>query len=308
MRLYKGYITLSLFVLFMMVLPACHILRVADDDKDEKINDVSKEEPDITRPDNALEEISELIALPDPGILNIEKTASGIEYAVFEAGSGAELEPGMQVRVHYAGYLGSDNTRFDSSYERNEPIMFTLGRNMVIRGWEEALINLRVGDKARVWIPSELAYGDKGRGPIPPNTDLIFDLEVLDGEQLFKPEKTSLAHKDTIEIDSGLQIIMIRDGTGELPARGSVLVVHYSGYLSDGTLFDSSLQRSVPIRFVYATGQVLRGWDEGFAYLNKGAKARLIIPPHLAYGDRGAGPIPPKETLIFDVELIDIEY
>lgn len=302
---YKTIIKICIvLMLFQLLLNGCHLLRVPDKEvKEEKpVEDVDPEKVVET------EKIYEIAELPDPGELIIKSTPSGIEYAVFEPGDGIQLKPDMQVSVHYAGYLGTDNTLFDSSYERDQPIVFTLGRNMVIRGWDQALKHLRVGDKARVWIPAEYAYGEQGRGPIPPNTDLIFDLEVIDGRELLKPELVSLAEKDTLETDSGLQIIMVRQGTGDTPPRGSILVVHYSGFLSDGTLFDSSIQRDTPFRFVFGTGQVLRGWDEGFLHLNKGAQARFIMPPHLAYGNRGAGPIPPNETLIFDVELIDIEY
>lgn len=304
MKLNHSFTTLLISLFSLILFFGCHLIRVAEEEPHE---DLTEEEIEIAE-DDIIETIPEYLELTEPASLLMNTTASGIDYAVLEPGTGEKLEPEMQVSVHYAGYLGLDNTKFDSSYDRNEPILFTLGRNMVITGWDEVLTYLRVGDKARVWIPSELAYGEKGRGPIPPNADLIFDLEVLEAKRLFQPEKHSLAEKDTVETDSGLQIIIISEGSGEPPARGSVIVVHYSGYLSDGSLFDSSLQRNVPLRFVYGTGQVLRGWDEGFAHLNKGAKARFILPPHLAYGDRGAGPIPPDETLIFDVELLDIEY
>lgn len=250
----------------------------------------------------------EKIDLAPPEELAKEFTESGIEYIIFEHGAGIKLSPEMHVSIHYSGYLGSDNTLFDSSFEREQPIEFILGRAMVIPGWEEALTYLRVGDKARLWVPSDLAYGDKGRGPIPPDADLVFDVQVLDAQKIIVPEMISLEHKDTLETDSGLQIIYIHEGTGNLPARGSVLVVHYSGFLSDGSLFDSSVQRGVPFRFVLGAGQVIRGWDEGFGHLSKGAMARFVLPPHLAYGERGLGPIPPNETLVFDVELIDIEY
>ncbi len=250
----------------------------------------------------------EKIDLAPPEELSKEFTKSGIEYVIIEHGDGLKLSPEMHVSVHYSGYLASDNSLFDSSFEREQPIEFILGHAMVIPGWEEALTYLRVGDKARLWVPSKQAYGDKGRGPIPPDTDLVFDVHVIDAQPIVIPEMISLADKDTLETDSGLQIIFINEVTGNQPARGSVLVVHYSGFLSDGSLFDSSVQRNVPFRFVLGAGQVIRGWDEGFGHLSKGAQARFILPPHLGYGERGLGPIPPNETLVFDVELIDIEY
>ena len=82
--------------------------------------------------------------------------------------------------------------------------------------------------------------------------------------------------------------------------------VHYSGYLLDGTKFDSSHDRGEPITFPIGQGRVIKGWDEGISLLKVGGKAKLIIPPDLGYGDRAIGPIPPGSILIFDVELVDI--
>ena len=84
--------------------------------------------------------------------------------------------------------------------------------------------------------------------------------------------------------------------------------VHYTGYLEDGSIFDSSIDRGEPIAFPVGTGRVIAGWDEGIMLLNVGGKARLIIPSQLAYGEKGAGNIiPPNATLIFDVELLDVK-
>ena len=87
---------------------------------------------------------------------------------------------------------------------------------------------------------------------------------------------------------------------------GSVVSIHYTGTLTDGTVFDSSYQRNEPITFSLGVGQVIAGWDEGIMLLNKGSKAKFVIPSNLAYGSQGAGGIiPPNATLIFEVELIE---
>lgn len=108
-----------------------------------------------------------------------QQAPSGLEVKVTREGSGPFPRPGQVVVAHYVGTL-SDGTRFDSSRESGEPIGFTLGRGQVIKGWDEAFAKLRVGSTALLTIPPELAYGSKQRGPIPPNSTLLFEVELLD--------------------------------------------------------------------------------------------------------------------------------
>jgi len=108
--------------------------------------------------------------------------------------------------------------------------------------------------------------------------------------------------------ESGLAYFMIKEGKGVQASAGKTVSVHYTGKLADGTKFDSSYDRNAPIEFPLGQGKVIPGWDEGIALLKEGGKATFIIPPHLAYGERGAGGvIPPNATLIFEVELIEIK-
>jgi peptidylprolyl isomerase len=106
---------------------------------------------------------------------------------------------------------------------------------------------------------------------------------------------------------SGLRYYDLEVGDGPAPQPGQTAVVHYSGWLVDGTLFDSSLNRGQPFSFVLGAGRVIRGWDEGVATMRVGGRRQLVLPPELAYGERGAGGvIPPGATLIFEVELLEI--
>jgi len=107
--------------------------------------------------------------------------------------------------------------------------------------------------------------------------------------------------------ESGLRWKVLKEGTGRKPNTGETVVVHYTGWLTDGTKFDSSVDRNKPFLFVLGQGMVIPGWDEGVAKMKVGDKFKLIIPPELAYGKRGAGnKIPPDSTLIFDVELLGV--
>lgn len=113
---------------------------------------------------------------------------------------------------------------------------------------------------------------------------------------------------DTIKTNSGLQYILVKQNIqGKLPSKGKQVKVHYTGYFSDGKIFDSSVKRGESLPFTLGVGQVIMGWDEGIALLHVGEKARLIIPYTLAYGVEGSGPIPPLSTLIFDVELVEAD-
>ena len=226
------------------------------------------------------------------------KTASGLAFKVLQAGKG-EQKPGADdlVTVHYTGWT-TDGKMFDSSYARNEPSTFPVNR--VIKGWGEGVQLMVAGEKRRFWIPSALAYnGQKGR----PEGMLVFDVEMLDvvpsprtpPADVKAPPDAAAAHH------SGIRYKVIKAGTGTAhPSRGSTVTVHYTGWTTDGEMFDSSVERGQPASFPLT--DVIQGWTEGVQLMVVGEKTRFWIPERLAYkGER-----PPRGMLVFDVELIAI--
>ncbi|MBD0334409.1 MAG: FKBP-type peptidyl-prolyl cis-trans isomerase [Cyanobacteria bacterium Co-bin13] len=123
----------------------------------------------------------------------------------------------------------------------------------------------------------------------------------MTGENLSTPEE------NLTTTSSGLQYVDLVEGTGAMPQPGQKVTVHYTGTLENGTTFDSSRDRGRPFQFNIGVGQVIKGWDEGVGTMRVGGQRKLVIPPELGYGARGAGGvIPPNATLIFDVELLSL--
>lgn len=132
----------------------------------------------------------------------------------------------------------------------------------------------------------------------------VFAFMVLAVSPLFPAQA---GQEKVVTTKSGLQYVDLVKGTGKTAEVGQTAVVHYTGWLKDGTKFDSSVDRGKPFSFPLGAGRVIKGWDEGVVGMHVGSKRKLIIPPHLAYGPRGAGGvIPPNATLTFDVELLDL--
>jgi len=240
---------------------------------------------------------------------NAVTTASGLQYIELQPGTGEAPQPGQIVAVHYRGTL-ADGSEFDSSYSRGEPIRFPLGQGQVIPGWDEGIALMRKGGKARLIIPPDLGYGASGYPPvIPANATLTFEVELVDILPGAPAAPTSVDAGDYTTTANGLKYYDFEVGTGAEATSGKQVTVHYTGWLENGTKFDSSLDRGDPFVFQLGAGQVIRGWDEGVAGMKVGGKRQLVIPADLAYGERGAGGgiIPPGATLVFEVELLGVE-
>lgn len=234
------------------------------------------------------------------------KLPSGVKYITVMKGKGPKINDGDILTLHYNGYL-PDGKMFDSSVDRGDPIKYNMGKGL--KGLDEGIKQMAKGGKARVIVPPSLAFGEQGRpGLVPPQTNVIFDIDLIDVKQ--KPVVTAynVKGKDTVTTSSGLKYIVVAKGTGVKAETNKMVKVSYTGYLSDGKIFDSSVERDQPIEFPLGKGAVIPGWEEGILLMQVGDKLRLIIPSSLAYGDGGNPPvIPAKATLIFDVELVDVK-
>ncbi|MBI9066159.1 MAG: FKBP-type peptidyl-prolyl cis-trans isomerase [Salinivirgaceae bacterium] len=230
-----------------------------------------------------------------------------LQYYVVQEGSGLLAQLGDNAYVHFTGYL-PDGTIFDSSYKNGDPVRITVGIKQIFEGWDIGLAYMKKGSKYRFIIPPKIAYGKAGFGnSIPPNTTITLDVEMLD---LVPPpivEKWDISEKQIIETTSGLKYVIFEEGQGDLIEPENVVFVNYSGYFTNGELFDSSVKRFEPIQIPVGAGAVIDGWEEALQLMRKGSKFQLIIPSHLAYGEEGAPPqIAPNTDLIFDIEVLEV--
>ncbi|MCF8374111.1 MAG: FKBP-type peptidyl-prolyl cis-trans isomerase [Bacteroidales bacterium] len=232
-------------------------------------------------------------------------TPSGLQYIVVEKGNGEKTQAGRNVKINYSGYL-KDGKMFDSTFKRNEAFKMMAGAGKVIKGLDEGVMLMQVGDKFRLIIPPPLAFGEKETSVIPAHSTLIFDVELLEIEPPIVIKPFNIEGKKMYTTESGLQYYIIEEGKGEKPKAGDNVAMHYTGYLQDGTIFDSSVKRDEEFVFPLGQARVIKGWEEAVAMMNVGDKLRLILPPELAYGERSMGIIPANATLIFDVELLGI--
>jgi FKBP-type peptidyl-prolyl cis-trans isomerase len=222
------------------------------------------------------------------------KTASGLATKVITKGTGTD-HPAAEdlVRVHYTGWK-TDGSMFDSSLTTGKPAVFPVNR--VIAGFSEGLKLMVPGEKRRLWIPESLAY----KGAREPKGMLVFDVELLDMPNR-PPADVKTPPADAKKTASGLAYKVLAQGVGgRHPKPNSQVTVHYTGWTTDGKMFDSSIVRSQPATF--PVDGVIPGWTEGLQLMVEGEKTRLWIPENLAY----KGQSPPYGMLVFDVELIKI--
>ncbi len=255
----------------------------------------------------------------DPDVI---KTDSGLSYVDDIVGEGREVKDGDLVVIHFVAWTLGDSAniygdwqndstknsfRIASSYETNQTLKYVVGSKQFVKGSDEGFIGMKSGGKRTIIIPSELAYGDQGMGPIPPKASLKLFVEVLEVKDPIVAKMWDVDPKLFKETKSGLKYAIIEEGTGPEADSGKIVAVHYSGFLTDGRKFDSSVERDEPLTIMLGRRQVIPGWEEGIDLLRQGSKAQFVIPPQIGYGDRDLGIIPPNSTLIFDVEIVEVK-
>jgi FKBP-type peptidyl-prolyl cis-trans isomerase len=235
-----------------------------------------------------------------------ERTPSGLRWRELKVGSSGEHpHENDTVRIHYTGWMTS-GVKFDSSVDTGQPAEYVLAN--VMRGWNEGIQQMVVGEKRRFWIPGNLAFGDAPRPFGRPYGTLVYDIELLHitraPEPPAVPPDLLTPPADAKRTRGGVVYRVLSPGTGsEHPGPRTTVEVHYSGWTRDGTLFDSSVVRGQTASF--ALNHVIRGWSEGLQTMVVGEKTRFWIPAKLAYGEHPEAGAP-AGPLVFDVELIDI--
>jgi peptidylprolyl isomerase len=240
---------------------------------------------------------SDLGAPPNDAV----KSPTGLISKIVRTGSSQE-KPGATdvVTVDYTGWR-SDGLMFDSSVVRGKPSTFPLDK--VMAGWKECVLLMTIGEIRRCWVPQELAYkGQSGR----PTGTVVFDIELIDTRPspLIPPPDVKAPPADAKKTASGLAYKELRPGSGSTrrPSPFSQVLVHYTGWTTDGRMFDSSVTRGQPVEM--RLDEVIKGWTEGVGMMSEGQRMRFWIPENLAYQGRGDGP---RGMLVFDVELVKIQ-
>jgi peptidylprolyl isomerase len=244
-----------------------------------------------------------LTAPPDAATVpaDAEKTASGLASKVLTPGKGsARPAPTDLVTLHYSGW-SSDGELVDSTQSRKGTAIFPLDKTG-LPGFRECVELMTVGERRRCWVPEKLAYNG---APKRPKGMIVFDVELVEARPspLIPPPDVKAPPADAQQTASGLSYKILRAGTGtRMPRTTDSVRVHYTGWTTNGRMFDSSIPRGEPTTL--EVDGVIPGWTEGLQLMVEGEVRRMWIPQELAYkGQQGA----PAGMLVFDIELVQIQ-
>jgi peptidylprolyl isomerase len=246
----------------------------------------------------------------------LQEVVAGVKIRDLKVGEGSPpAQIGARIRVHYKGWL-ADGTVFDST-EGRTPFVCNLkpGMDGVITGWVYGIQGMRPGGIRKLVIAPDKGYGNQGTDRIPPNSFLIFEVQLLEilpsggltqgpGRPMSDGSDGGTEDLHMTHIGDGVRIRDIRLGEGDPVEPGATITVHYKGWLPDGTVFDDSRSRNRGQPMTLSLSDMIAGWRKGIPGMKPGGIRKLVIPPEMGYGAQGKGDIPPNATLIFEVELI----
>lgn len=253
----------------------------------------------------------------DPGL---KEVSAGVKMRDLKDGTGEPCPPGAAVKMHYTGWL-EDGTVFDSTREgakaKGVPADFKL--NGLIKGWQEGIPGMKKGGVRKLVISPDKGYGAKGAGTaIPGGATLIFEVELVDftpgapaGNVVSGPGQPMPSDGSNggtedpglKDIGEGLKIRDLKEGSGDPVKEGATVTIHYTGWTTDGNVFDSSHKRGEPM--TSSLRRLVAGWQKGIPGMKPGGVRKLVIPAALGYGEEGSPPnIPGGATIIFEVEMI----
>jgi len=267
------------------------------------------------------------------------EAAYGLFYQIDKVGKGEKPKKGDYIKLDFKASL-LDGTVYEES-DPNDPFVFQVGHNQVIRGWDLGMTLFPMGSKGSIYIPAQLGYGKRGAGTtIPPNSALIIEVtpqKILNQKEydaymieLEKKEQAayqakiqkqfsidrkliqdySLSNKlRTKRTKSGLSYAITKKGKGPLAAEGDEIEVQYEGFLLDGSAFDKTKEEDT-FSFILGKRKVIQGWDEGLQFFNGGSEGWLLIPSKLGYGPRSiyekGVSVPSNSVLIFKIKVLKI--
>jgi FKBP-type peptidyl-prolyl cis-trans isomerase len=282
----------SLFIVMMLVIAACGGAATQAPTAAPTVapipTTVPTAEVSVQPTAPAVPHATPIVALDDP---SLKTTASGLKYVDVVAGTGATPATDDWVTVQFTATL-EDGTLIGASSTRGGPTNIPLADlAKEVAGWAEGMRTMKVGGIRELVVPPNLAYGDQGAGNvIPPNATLIFVVEMINT-------------RPAPQVD--IKDVVV--GTGAEAKDGMMVKVDFTGTLTNGTVFESSVGQQ-PVEFMLGAQQGGPGWDQGLQGMKVGGKRTLTVPADLAYGPQGNGStIPPNATLIFEIELLDVQ-
>lgn len=253
---------------------------------------------------------------------NVVHLESGIQYLDDSLGTGNAVKFGDLIKFHFRAWVIKDSTNLfedwskdttrmmtviGNSVDMGHPLTIKLGTTPFIKGSDSVIAGMKAGGVRTILIPASQAYGEAGYGPIPPNSSLKLVVYLLEVKEITPAKQWEIDSSKIVTTKSGLQYVILQPGDKAKPDSSDIVTVHYSGFLTDGKVFDSSVERDEPFQFRLKVQPLIQGWVEGVQLVGKGGKVKLIVPPALGYGEMPMGNIPPHSTLIFDIEVLDVQ-